>query len=179
MLYEVITSLRLLDSCKTIYMFGLGSSLLVAHDAYLKFLRINKSCMVSDDWHSQLLQAMNINKDDLAFIISYSGGTEEMLRCAREIKKRGAPILALTRSDASPLAKLADINLCVASSELLIRTGAMSSRISQLNVIDIIYMAYINQSYDTSMRQLKRTSIHKISEALEDDFFNPFRNNFV
>jgi RpiR family murPQ operon transcriptional repressor len=85
-----------------------------------------------------------------------------MLACARNIKRNGAPIIAITRSDDSPLAKLSDLNLCVASSEVLVRTGAMSSRISQLNIIDIIYVAYINRNYDESIRQLKRTYIRKV-----------------
>ena len=152
----------LLIQCDTMYLFGIGSSLLVARDAYLKFLRINKACCISDDWHAQLLQARNIKSNDLAIIISYSGFTEEMLTCARNIKKNQAPIIAITRSDESPLAKLSDLNLCVASSEVRIRTGAMSSRISQLNIIDILYVAYINRNYDESFSQLKRTYIKKV-----------------
>jgi DNA-binding MurR/RpiR family transcriptional regulator len=154
-------AINLLIQCDTLYFFGIGSSLLIARDAYLKFLRINKVCCISDDWHAQLLQAKNIKPNDLAIIISYSGFTEEMLTCARNIKKNGAPIIAITRSDESPLAKLSDLNLRVASSEVLIRTGAMSSRISQLNIIDILYVAYINRNYDVSISQLKRTYISK------------------
>ena len=44
---------------RCVLLFGLGSSLLVAHDAYLKFLRLDKPCMVTDDWHAQLLSARN------------------------------------------------------------------------------------------------------------------------
>jgi DNA-binding MurR/RpiR family transcriptional regulator len=154
-------AIDLLIQCDTLYLFGIGSSLLIARDAYLKFLRINKRCCISDDWHAQLLQAKNIKPNDLAIMISYSGFTEEMLTCARNIKKNGAPIVAITRSDESPLAKLSDLNLRVASSEVLIRTGAMSSRISQLNIIDILYVAYINRNYDESINQLKRTYISK------------------
>lgn len=155
-------AIDLLIQCDTLYLFGIGSSLLIARDAHLKFLRINKACCISDDWHAQILQAKNIKPNDLAIIISYSGFTEEMLTCARNIKKNGAPIIAITRSDESPLAKLSDLNLCVASSEVLIRTGAMSSRISQLNIIDILYVAFINRNYDESISQLKRTYISKI-----------------
>jgi DNA-binding MurR/RpiR family transcriptional regulator len=163
----------LLIKCNTLYLFGIGSSLLVARDAYLKFLRINKACYISDDWHAQLLQAKNIKPNDLAIIISYSGFTEEMLTCARYIKKNGALIIAITRSDDSPLAKLSDLNLCVASSEVLIRTGAMSSRISQLNIIDILYVAYIHQDFDESINQLKRTYISKIGADGTTDAEHP------
>ena len=146
----------LIKECDTMYLFGIGSSLLVARDAYLKFLRINKNCCVSDDWHAQLLQARNIHPSDLAVIISYSGCTDEMLTCARNVKMNGAPIIAITRSNITPLARLADYNLRVASSEVLERTGAMSSRISQLNIIDILYVAFINQDYEKKINLLKK-----------------------
>ena len=155
---------ELLRECSSVYLFGMGSSLLVARDAYLKFLRVNKSCHVCDDWHAQLLQAMNIRPDCAAIIISYSGLTQEMIRCAKEIRQKGAPIIVISRFEESPLAKLADYNLCVAATEFIIRSGAMSSRISQLNMIDILYTAYMNCNFDDSMKQLRRTHINKPAE---------------
>ena len=66
---------QLLDSCRCVLLFGLGSSLLVAHDTYLKFLRLDKPCMVTDDWHAQLLSARNATPDYLGIVFSYSGQT--------------------------------------------------------------------------------------------------------
>ena len=43
---------ELLDRSQTVYLFGLGSSLLVARDMYLKLLRVNKPCVICDDWHA-------------------------------------------------------------------------------------------------------------------------------
>lgn len=152
---------KLMDECKSISLFGIGSSLLVAKDAHLKFLRINKTCYISDDWHAQLLQARNMTKDDLAIIISYSGLTDEMIYCAKTIKEISAPIIAITRFEDTPLARLADYNLWVAATEFIFRSGAMSSRISQLSIVDILYTAYINGRYEESMRQFKKTHIVK------------------
>lgn len=151
----------LISQCKTICLFGIGSSLLVAKDAYLKFLRINKPCLISEDWHAQLLQAKNITETDLAIAVSYSGLTEEVLRCVTTAKEKGAPIIAITRFEDTPLARLADYNLSVAATEFIFRSGAMSSRIGQLNIIDILYTAFINRQYDTSITQFQRTHIDK------------------
>ena len=46
-----------LTSARTVLLFGLGASLYAARDAYLKFLRLGKPCVINDDWSSQLLQA--------------------------------------------------------------------------------------------------------------------------
>lgn len=156
---------ELLCKSRTIYLFGMGASMLVARDAYLKFLRLHKSCLMSDDVHAQLLQAMNMDKDSVAIIISYSGLTQEMIACAKEIRKNEAPIILISRFEDSPLARLADYNLCVAATEYIVRSGAMSSRISQLNMIDILYTAYVNRDFENNIRQLERTHIRKETDT--------------
>lgn len=160
---------NLINNCKTISLFGMGSSYLVAKDAYLKFLRINKPCIINEDWHAQLLQARNISKDDLAIAISYSGLTEEVLKCMETVKKKGAPIIAITRFEDTPLSRLADYTLSVAATEFIFRSGAMSSRISQLNIIDILYTAYIHRNYDSSVTQFHKTHIDKPSGDFTDE----------
>ncbi len=151
----------LLCSARTIYMFGIGSSLCVARDACLKFLRLGKPCVLNDDWHSQLLQARNTAAGDVGLFISYSGQTVEMIECAKSLKENGAKMILITRFATSELAELADYNLYVAAHESLFRNGAMSSRISQLNMIDILYTAFANTDYERSMRRLCATHINK------------------
>lgn len=153
-----------LEQCRNIVFFGIGSSLLVAQDAYMKFLRIDKMCFIHDDWHVQLLHAKNMTSKDVAVIISYSGLTEEMIRCAETAKKRGAIVIAITRFADSKLAREADYKLYVAASEVLIRSGAMASRISQLNVVDILYTAYLNRHFEENAMQVKKTAIPKNRE---------------
>lgn len=149
---------------RSICLFGMGASLLVAKDAYLKFLRINKPCIINDDWHAQLLQARNMISEDLAIAISYSGMTKEVIECIKAAKEKGAKIIAITRFEDNPLAKLADYNLSVSATEFIFRSGAMSSRIAQLNIIDILYAAYVNQHFDDSLKQLKMTHIDKSTQ---------------
>lgn len=154
-------SVDLLFNAENIYLFGLGASLVVAQDAYLKFLRICKPCFIGSDLHAQYLQAMNARKGSVAIILSYSGRTQEMIRCAEELNKNGVPIILITKFGSSPLAKMADCNLCVAATEYIVRSGAMSSRISQLNMIDILYTSYINRDFENNMKRLQRTHIKK------------------
>ncbi|MDO5399649.1 MAG: MurR/RpiR family transcriptional regulator [Eubacteriales bacterium] len=155
-------SVELICGSATVLLFGIGASFLVAQDAYLKFLRADKPCALSEDIHSQYLHAKNARPEDAAIIISYSGHTEEILRCARELKRRGTPIIAITRFDSSPLSQLADCNLHVVAMEEAFRSGAMSSRISQLNMIDILFTAYISRNYAQSIPCLERNQLKKV-----------------
>ena len=160
---------NLLERCGSIALFGMGSSYLVARDACMKFLRINKACYLGEDWHLQLLHAKNLTKNDIAIIISYSGLTEEMITCAKTVKERGAAIIAITRFADSKLSRIADFNLYVAASEFLVRSGAMSSRISQLNVVDILYTAYLNRHYEEMAIQVKKTYMPKEQDDKKDE----------
>ena len=45
--------------------------------------------------------------------------------------------------------------------EVTIRSGAMGSRIAMLNIIDILYTALSNLTFDASLDQLSRTYIQK------------------
>ncbi len=129
--------LEQLRRAKTIYLFGLGASLCAAKDAYLKFLRLNKLCIINEDWHSQLLQARNATPEDVALVISYSGATVEIIECMQTLKENKTPIIAITRCVESPVSQLADYKLYTSAAESIFRSGAMSSRMSQLNVVDI------------------------------------------
>lgn len=150
-----------LFDCEKLTIFGMGASLIVAKDAQLKFTRINKMSYVSEDWHTQLLMAKNMSEKDVALVISYSGQTEEMITCTEVAKENGATIISITKTDESPINRLADYAIYVASNEFSFRSGAMSSRIAQLNIIDILFTSYINKMYEETIEILEKTQIKK------------------
>lgn len=129
--------------------YGVGSSCLVALDAHNKFLRINKISNANLDAHVQILCATTLKKGDVAVFISYSGETRDILTIAEVAKKTSATIIAVTKYGRNSLSAQADIRLSTFSTENLIRSGAMSSRISQLTIIDILYTAVASKNYST------------------------------
>lgn len=152
---------ELLFKCNTILFFGIGSSLCAAKDTYLKFLRLNKPCVVNEDWHSQILMARNSSPEDAAIIFSYGGQTKEIIECMQVLRKNATPCIAITRYAPSPIAKMADYCLYTAANETLFRSGAMSSRLSQLNVADILYTGFCSLQQEYTMKQLTKTHIQK------------------
>ncbi len=151
----------MIKNARRICLFGLGASLVAAQDAYLKFLRLNKLAIINMDWHSQILQAKNSDHRDLGIVISYSGATTEMVECMKIMKENKTPIIAITRCVNSPVSELADQLLYTTANESVFRSGAMASRTSQLNIIDILYTALANDQYESSLEQLSRTHIRK------------------
>ena len=160
--YEMLEkAIDMICDCRTVVFFGAGASLLAARDAYLKFLRIGKAAVINDDWSTQLVQARNMTPDDLGFVLSYSGQTTEVIACIEALKQSKVPIITITRYGPSPIVSLSDCPLYVVGNESLFRRGAMSSRIAQLTMIDILYTAYVNRHYEAAMERLSATHILK------------------
>lgn len=150
---------NLLRDARTVLLFGLGASLCAARDLNLRFLRLNKPCVVNDDWHAQLLQAKNASKDDLAIVLSYSGETAEVVECVKALRQNRAPIIAITRQMDSQVAELSDYRLYTTDDMSAARSGAMATHISQLNVIDILFTAFANSEREHGIEPLSRAGV--------------------
>lgn len=153
----------LIIEAASVAIFGIGASLLVAHDLELKLLRADKPVSVYDDLHSQLLCAKNLHPEDLAIVVSYSGFTDEMIQCASYAQMHGTPVIAITRvGNNAGLARHADELLCVASSEPLMRSGAMGSRMSQLLVVDALFATYVTKDFERCSPLMRRNYTAKV-----------------
>ena len=139
--------------------YGVAVSGNVAMDACNKFVRINKVSMSSPDPHQQILHASLLKPEDVAVLISYSGNTRDILETADAVKQSGATLISLTKYSKNPLGKMADICLYSSSSESLVRSGPMGSRIGQLTVIDILYTAVAGREFDHVKSQLDKTRL--------------------
>lgn len=158
---DLLEVIDLIECYDKIYLFGMGSSLLVALDMRQKFLRVNRNIIIDQDWHLQLLNARNADEKTLAIIFSYSGETHEMLECAKALYSNNAKIILITGFINSPIAKKAEKILQVAPIEHIVRAGAISSRIAQLNIVDLLYNIYIIRNYDSSIKKISKNYIEK------------------
>lgn len=163
---KLLECINLINKSAKILLYGIGSSLNVAKDMYLKFLRLDKPCIYNEDYHSQILQAINSQKDDIAIIFSYSGQTEEMIRCIKILKENNTKTIAITRYGESPISKIVDYNIFIASNETIFRSGAMSSRINQLTIVDIIYSYIAIKKKNHYLEQLIKTHIRKNNQDI-------------
>jgi len=146
-----------LSGARKIAMFGIGASAVIAEDFKQKLTRINRWCEIGTGFDGQATIAANLLPGDVVFGISYSGRTEDMIRSLEIAKENGAAIITLTRFGANPVADLADIQLFTSTLEKSIRSGAMASRIAQLNVIDILYVGVAGRHYEESVLSLEKT----------------------
>jgi len=136
---------------------GIGASGIVASDFQQKLSRLGLHAVYTADSDMQIVAACALSKQDVLVAFSYSGETSSVLKVAREAKKSGAQVVAITRIGGNSLSRLADWTLHVVNSESLFREGATLSRFGQLLVVDLIYTIILVRSHGKVGELLKRS----------------------
>lgn len=160
MLYidELDRAIQLLRNANRIHFVGVGASNIIAQDAQQKFLRIGKASYAFADMHIATTLVANADKNDVVIAISFSGETVEVARVLEFAKEKDVHTISLTRYGSSVVAKHADIKLySSATKESTFRSGATSSRIGQLQVVDILFMGVASLQYDETVKRLDAT----------------------
>lgn len=147
----------LIMNARKILIFGKGSSFLVCKDLEMKLRRINKFCIAQGESHEQLVDATFINQKDVIIFISNSGKTKEIISAALLAKENKAKIISITKIGSSILADLSDVVLFTSSLEGEFRSAAMTSRISQMCMIDALFAKCSYVDIDRSVRTLEMT----------------------
>ena len=148
---------RAILNARSVRIFGVGASGMVGNDLHSKLMRINKNSYFATDHHTQLTYAASMTAQDVAVLISMSGTTSEMLELLSLSKRCNTPTIALTKYSKTPLAMDADTVLYISSQEITMRSGAMSSRLAQLMVIDALFTAVAHMDYDSIAVNLEKS----------------------
>ncbi|EQK43602.1 helix-turn-helix domain, rpiR family protein [[Clostridium] bifermentans ATCC 638] len=157
-------AIDLLSKAKNIYVYSVGVSGLVGQDFYYKLSRINKRCIAHVDTHLQITSSILMEPEDVAVAISYSGTTKEVIKCVENANKNNVPVISITKASISnKLEDLSDITLKVPYVEKSLREGAMSSRISQLAIIDMLFIGMAKENIEEIENKLVVTR-----EAVKD-----------
>lgn len=154
---ELEKAVSLISNARIVAVYGIGASAIIARDFKQKLNRINRWCEAAFDGDTQLTISANLSKLDVAFGISYSGQTKDVIESLRVAKENGANIITLTKSGDNAVSSLADVKLNTTSLEKDVRSGATSSRIAQLNVIDILFLGVTKSNKVWNIRALERT----------------------
>lgn len=144
---------------KNIVLFGLGSSAPIVIDAQHKFLRANLPARAYSDNHMQAIVASHLSENDVAFGVSHSGSSTDIVYALKLARQQGATTICITNYGNSPITKQSDICLFTKAEETKHSILAMSSRIAQLCIIDAIYnYIVVNKTADAieAIRETER-----------------------
>ena len=131
-------------------------SLNALQDFQYKLSRIKRIAIYQKDSHTQLISAVNIEPNDIAICISYSGETKEVNLALKKAKELGAKTIGITKFN-NTLSKIVDISLHVPSEEKEIRVGAITSRISALVITDLLYLGVAKNNLNKTEEYILKT----------------------
>lgn len=150
--YETLSkAVQLLKEARRIHFFGVGASGIIAKDAQQKFLRMNRATSAFTDLHNAAMNIANVDESDIVFGISFSGETYETAKIMEIAQSKGAKTISLTRYGQSRVSSLADVSLYISASREIpapFRSGATSSRLAQLHMIDILFVHLVTDQWD-------------------------------
>ncbi|MEG3627439.1 MurR/RpiR family transcriptional regulator [Streptomyces poriticola] len=131
--------------------YGIGASGLVAQDLTQKLLRIGLIAHAHSDPHLAVTNAVQLRTGDVAIAVTHSGSTGDVIEPLRVAFEHGATTIAVTGRPDGPVTQYADHVLTTSTSrESELRPAAMSSRTSQLLVVDCLFMGVAQRTYETA-----------------------------
>ncbi|MEU6850387.1 MurR/RpiR family transcriptional regulator [Actinacidiphila alni] len=138
--------------------FGLGSSGTAGSEMAFRLERIRVPVRYRADTHTALTNAALLRGGDVAIALSHSGRTREPIEVLAEAADHGALTAAVTSYPRSPLAEIADIVFTPSVYETTFRLAALSTLHSQLLILDLIYVAVAQRTFERTEEALRLTA---------------------
>ncbi|MEV4714439.1 MurR/RpiR family transcriptional regulator [Micromonospora sp. NPDC049374] len=137
--------------------YGAGASGLVASDFQQKLHRIGRTACYFPDVHTALTSAALLARGDVAVGISHTGTTSEVIEVLGQARSGGATTVVLTNFPRSPVTEVADHVLTTAARETTYRSGATASRLTQLTVVDCLFVGVALRNRPRTRKALEAT----------------------
>lgn len=144
---------HLLNNAKRVYIYGQGSSGLVAREIEFRFMRLGMACKAVTDDHMIRMNSVTLNEECLVIGISVSGETLSIINAMRDAHKTGASTVLLTSKNRHHLRDICDELVLVAIKKNLAQGTIISPQFPVLVVMDIFYAYYTDLDRD-ARRQL-------------------------
>ena len=154
---ELEQAAKAIKNADKVVFFGSGGSIMVAHDALHKLLKIGICCIVEEDADVQAMESALLKKGDVAIGISHSGTNKGVLECLRNAKANGATTVGLTTYGKSPMQRLCDYVLMTSTKETVFKSESVTARIAQLAVIDSLVAVISFMNYDAAYAAIQKT----------------------
>ncbi|WP_084375091.1 MurR/RpiR family transcriptional regulator [Neobacillus soli] len=130
--------------------FGVGHSYSVCWDASKKLLLLGKSSIARIDWDDLRSSASNLQKDDLAIFVSYSGETLHILEYAHIVKNQGTPILSIVGTPSNHLSDLSDFVFYTPIEHFYYKDVDLCSRAPFQIFLDLLLLEYQRKHGESS-----------------------------
>lgn len=154
---------RVLLEARNIRLFACGGATVTAVDVHHKLLRLGLPTYLSVDQREQKMLAGLARPGEVIWGFSFSGAGSSILEALRLAKGNGATVISLTNNRDSPIARMSDFKLFGVTNYLSHFTGTIEFRISQLSIIDSLFLVMLKLGLPRVYEPLQKTQ--RIIEA--------------
>lgn len=126
--HDLECALDILERAEIVHVLGARRSFVVANYFAYALHHIDKRAFLMDGlggMHGEQMKAVGAR--DAMLVVSFSPYAQEARDAAAEARERGVPLVVITDSNLSPLARLADVNLVVHEAEVKSFRGLTAS----------------------------------------------------
>lgn len=138
--------INLIGLSERIDFYGEGSSRIVCEEMARRFRLSGKQAYYYDDTSLMYLSASNLKDHDLAFCISMSGETAQILKAANIAKTRKATLISITNISNNTLSNIVDKPLFIYSTQYSIGDMSFVSRIPATIILEYIFNKFVNKN---------------------------------
>lgn len=142
--------------------FGIGSSALLANEAFDLIFRLGLDCSYIQERDHQFFRASVMKSTNVAVIVSQTGVNKDNLRLAELLKKQGVPIIGISNYTGTPFAKLVDVLLAPLNQVSLMHDNHYTFRIPIFCVIETLYYMILERLGEDSHSAM--TKIRELTE---------------
>ena len=157
----------MLNNAGRVYIYGQGSSGLVAREMEFRFMRLGMVCKAITDDHMIRMNRVMLDPDCLVIGISISGETKIITQAIQNAKKVGAKTVLVTSNNSDDLRQQCDELVLVAVKKHLAQGNNISPQFPVLVVMDILYAYYMDLDRD-HRSQIFTNTLSALEENQED-----------
>ncbi len=153
---------KVLDAILTansVCFFATGDAVASCYFASSKFARLGVRTMVCSDVVYQYETAMRLTEKDVAFAITSSGRSSNVVNAMKLSKNQNAFTCCITQSIKSPLLKYCDVQMFISNVDTTIGRDSVTKRIAEITIIEALYLGIINKGTGDYMQMLQNTML--------------------
>lgn len=129
-----------------IHFFAKGLTSIVFEYASRHLLSLSRHVVLYQDTHIAYIQAENLTENDIVFLASLSGETEQVVRVAQIAQAKKAKIVTFTVNPTSRLTKIGDYHFHLVNDATTTLDVDTKSRCQLMLILNIIIKAFVQQS---------------------------------
>ena len=144
---------ELLNQATCIDFYAFDNNLHLAKNACSHFLYAGKQAIIHDSSNAQFMQAFASVEGHVAIIISRTGENPMLYRIANVLHERKIPLLVLTESRHSSLAKISTEHLYLYNVHRFTDMGTILFQTSVQYLFDLLFAILFSRNFENSVKQ--------------------------